>query len=233
MADEALYEFHDRKSLFNICVIFVAAVMDGNKVAVISVDPGGGNNRPPQIAPNVFYGSFWVAFIWPGIDIETVFMFLVTTGFHLFERRTGSGLHLIKQGGTESVAEISVVEMIDIAPEPVIAVPAFRNETMDMGIPFQVPSKGMENHDKTGSEIHGFVLLVKHLGNNSVHRMKETVKQCPAIKEKLPQVFVNGKDTMTVGGIDQLKGHGRSALHGVEIPTGRAEAAMAAERDKF
>ena len=136
MADEALYELHNRKSFFNICVIFVAVVMEGNKVAVIFVDPGGGSNRPPQIASNVFYGSFWVAFIWPGIDIETVFMFLVTTGFHLFERRTDSGLHLMKQGGTESVAEISVVEMIDIAPEPVNAVSAFRNETMDMGIPF-------------------------------------------------------------------------------------------------
>ena len=38
---------------------------------------------------------------------------------------------------------------------------------------------------------------------------------------------------MTVGDIDQLKGHGRSALHGVEIPTGRTEAAVAAERNEF
>ncbi len=63
--------------------------------------------------------------------------------------------------------------------------------------------------------------------------MKETVKQCSVIKEKLSQVFVNGKNTMTMSDIDQLKGHGCSALHGVEIPTGRAEAAVAAERDKF
>ena len=53
-----------------------------------------------------------------------------------FKGRADFCLHLIKQGGTESVAEISVVEMTDIAPETVIAVPAFRNETMDMGIPF-------------------------------------------------------------------------------------------------
>ena len=38
---------------------------------------------------------------------------------------------------------------------------------------------------------------------------------------------------MTVGDIDQLKSHGCGALHGVEIPTGRAEAAVAAERNKF
>ena len=54
-----------------------------------------------------------------------------------------------------------------------------------------------------------------------------------SFRKKLPELFINGKNTMTVGDIDQLKGHGRSALHGVEIATGRAEAAVAAERNKF
>ncbi|GFI58731.1 hypothetical protein IMSAG025_02195 [Muribaculaceae bacterium] len=38
---------------------------------------------------------------------------------------------------------------------------------------------------------------------------------------------------MTVGDIEQLKGHGSSTLHCVGISAGRAEAAMAAERNKF
>ena len=38
---------------------------------------------------------------------------------------------------------------------------------------------------------------------------------------------------MPVGDVNQLKGHGRSALHGIEISTGRAETAVAAERDEF
>ena len=38
---------------------------------------------------------------------------------------------------------------------------------------------------------------------------------------------------MAVGDINQLKGHGCSALHGIEISTGRAETAVAAERDEF
>ena len=102
-----------------------------------------------------------------------------------------------------------------------------------MRIPFQIPAKGMENHDKTGSEIHGHVLFEEHLGDHFVHSMKKTVKQCPVIKEKLPKVFVNSKNTMTVGDIDEFKGHGCSALHGVEISAGRAEAAVAAEGNKF
>lgn len=63
-------------------------------------------------------------------------MFLITESFHLIKGRADLCLHLIKKGGTESVAEIGVVEITDIAPETVAAVPAFRNETMDMGVPF-------------------------------------------------------------------------------------------------
>ena len=64
---------------------------------------------------------------------------------------------------------------------------------MDMWIPLQIPSKGMEHHDKSGSEIQGLVLLAKHLGNNTVHGMKGAVKQCPVIKGKLAEILVNGK----------------------------------------
>ena len=91
----------------------------------------------------------------------------------------------------------------------------------------------MKDHDKARSEIQGFILFKKQAGNNAVYGMEETVKERTVIQEKLPELFINGKNTMTVGDIDQLKGHGRSALHGVEIPTGRAEAAVAVERNKF
>ena len=91
----------------------------------------------------------------------------------------------------------------------------------------------MEDHDKTRGEIHGLVLFIKHVGNNTVYSMEETIKQCPVIKEKLPEVFVDGENTMPVGDIDQFKGHGGSTPHGIEIPASRAEAAVAAERDEF
>ena len=81
----------------------------------------------------------------------------------------------------------------------------------------------MENHDKTGGEIHGLVLLIKHMGDNIVYSMEETIKQCPVIKEKLPEIFVDGENTMPVGDIDQFKGHGGSASHGIEISTGRTK----------
>lgn len=102
-----------------------------------------------------------------------------------------------------------------------------------MRVPLQISAKGVEYHDETGSKVHGLILFKKHMGDNAVYGMEETVKEGTVIQEKLPELFINGKNTMTVGDIDQLKGHGRSALHGVEIATGRAEAAVAAERNKF
>ena len=44
---------------------------------------------------------------------------------------------------TESIAKESIVEMRDITPESIITVTAFRDETMDMRIPFEVSAKGM------------------------------------------------------------------------------------------
>ena len=91
----------------------------------------------------------------------------------------------------------------------------------------------MENHDKTRGEIQGLVLLIKHMGDNTVYSMEETIKQSVVIKEKLPEFFVDGENTMSVCDINQFKGHGGSASHGIEIPTGRTETAMTAERDKL
>ena len=233
MPDETFYELHNRKRFFDIGIIFVAVVMEGDKAAIIFVNPGGGNNRTSQIAPNVFYGGSGVAFSWLGIDIETVFVFPVTTGLNLFERRADPGFHFTQQCGAESIAEVGIVEVIDIAPETVTAVAAFGNQAVDMGVPFQISAKGVKDHDETGSKVHGLILFKKHTGDNAVYGMEETVKERTVIEEKLPELFINGKNTMTVGDIEQLKGHGSSTLHCVEISAGRAEAAMAAKRNKF
>ena len=102
-----------------------------------------------------------------------------------------------------------------------------------MGVPFQVSAKGVGNHDKTGSKVHGLILPKKHVGNNPVYGMKEAAKERTAIQKKLPETLINGKNTVAVGDIDELKGHRGGALHGVEISTGRAKTAVAAEGNEF
>ncbi len=63
--------------------------------------------------------------------------------------------------------------------------------------------------------------------------MEEAVKQSPVIQEKITKVLVNSENTMSMGNIDQFKGHSGSALHGIKVSTGRAETAVAAERNEF
>ena len=89
-------------------------------------------------------------------------MFPVTAGLYLLKRRTGFGFHFIQQSSAESIAEVGIVEVIDIAPETIIAVTAFRNQAVDMRIPFQISAKGVKNHDEIGSEVHGLILLKEH-----------------------------------------------------------------------
>ena len=49
----------------------------------------------------------------------------------------------------------------------------------------------------------------------------------------MPQFFINSKDTMSVGTLDQLKRHRSRTFLAVFNPTGGAKTALTAERDKF
>ena len=49
----------------------------------------------------------------------------------------------------------------------------------------------------------------------------------------MSEFLVNGKDAVAVVAPQELKGHGGGTLLAVLDATGRAEAALAAERDKF
>ena len=84
----------------------------------------------------------------------------------------------------------------------------------------------MEDHDETGSEVHGFILLKKHTGDNAVYGMEKTVEEGAVIEKKVPELFINGKDTMAVRDINKFKGHRGSTIHGIFISTGRAETAV-------
>ena len=44
-----------------------------------------------------------------------------------------------------------------MTPRAVVSAAAFGNETVNVGIPFEITAKGMKNHNKTRSKIHGFI----------------------------------------------------------------------------
>ena len=63
--------------------------------------------------------------------------------------------------------------------------------------------------------------------------MEETVKQGAIFKKERTEVFIDCKDTMSVSDVDELEGHGGSAIHRIFVATGGAETAMASKRNKF
>lgn len=53
------------------------------------------------------------------------------------------------------------------------------------------------------------------------------------MKEKMTEGFVNGKDKMPVGAVDELKGHSSRPVIGIFGTACRTKFRVAAERDKF
>lgn len=136
MLDEALNEFHNRNGFFYVFVIFMAVVVESDKISIIFIDPWSGDYRTAKITADIFNDGFGVTFVGFGIDIETVFMFPVAESLALFERGADPVFHFIKEGGAEGVTKESIVEVADITPEAIVTVTTFRNEAMDVGVPF-------------------------------------------------------------------------------------------------
>ena len=95
--------------------------------------------------------------------------------------------------------------MSDRAPEAIVTDTAFRNQAVDVRIPLEITPKGMEDHDKAGSEIFRCIHFEEHTRNNTGDRMKETVKKRTVEEKKVTKVLVNGKDAMTVMDSDHFK----------------------------
>ena len=208
-------------------------IVESDRITVIVIDPGSSDDRPAKITTDILSDYFGVTENRFSIDIETMFMFAVTSCFYFFKRRPDPDFQFIEESGAESTAEIVIVKVPDMTPGAVITVTAFGEEAVDMGIPFEIPAKSVEDHDISRGEIFGLVELEKHTGDDTGDRMEETVQERAVLEEKGTEIFINGKDAMAMADIDELKKHRGGAFHSVFITAGRAETAAATERDEF
>ncbi len=67
--------------------------------------------------------------------------------------------------------------MRDITPESIITVTAFRDETVDMRIPFKIPAKVCRTIIKPGVKFLCLFILENIARDNTGDGMKETVKE--------------------------------------------------------
>jgi len=65
-----------------------------------------------------------------------------------------------------------------------------------MGIPLEVATEGVENHDIARSEVHGFVNAEEHTGKDIGHGMKKTVQQGTVFEKKGTEIFIDGEDAV-------------------------------------
>lgn len=119
------------------------------------------------------------------------------------------------------------------APPSTAADTALGNKAVDMGFLYEVTTKGMENTDKTGREALGFIVFLEHAEDDTADGGEETAKEEALSEEERPELFSNGKDTMAVGDVKDLKGYGSGAVNGVFRTADGTETAVASERDKF
>ena len=233
VSDETFYEIHNRQSFFHILFILVAVIVESNGISIIPIDSGRGYNGPAKIAADVFSHYFRIAEIRFGIDIEALFMLGVTFRFYFFERRSDPVFQFIEKSSTESVTEIVVVKVFYMTPESIITVAAFGKEAVNVGIPFEIAAKSMKDHDIAGSKIFGMVQIKKHPRYNTGDGMKEAVQEGTVLKEKVAEIFINGKNAVAMLDTDKFERHTCGALHGIFVAAGGAKTAVTAEWNKL
>ena len=94
--DQPADELHSGDCFFHIFTIFVAVVMEGNKVPIVAVDAGSGDDRASKIAADIFDHCFRVAFVRLGIDIKTIFVLLIAAGLYFFEGWADQRFHFVQ-----------------------------------------------------------------------------------------------------------------------------------------
>jgi len=207
--------------------------VESNGISIIPIDPGCGYGGPAEIAADVFSHYFRIAEIRFGIDIEALFVLLVTFRFYFFKRRSDPVFQFIEKGSAERVTEIVEVKVFYMTPEAVITVTAFGKDAVDVRIPFKISAKSVENHDISGGEVFGMVQIEKHTGYDTGDGMKEAVEEGTVLKEEGAEVFINGKNAMAVLNTDELKRHTGGAFHSIFVSAGRTKAAVTTKRNKL
>jgi hypothetical protein len=189
-------------------VIFMPVVMKRNRMAVIMINAGGGDNGPSQISADVFDQFFWVGQSRFGVDVEAVGAIFVNVGFNLFEGFTEMLFHMVQEGGAERTAEEGVIEMLDCTPNSLVAGAAFGKKDMNMRVPFEVPAEGVKDANEAWGKMLGFIHLKKHARNNIAYSVKQAIQQLPVFTEIRAEFLGDGENTVAVFTVNQLKGHG-------------------------
>lgn len=120
-------ELKNGDGLFDVGIVLVTVVVkcDSAGLRIIFIDPFGSNDRPAKVTADVLGECLHIGEGGLGVDIESLVMYPVHPAFDLFEGRSETFMKKIQKDSTEGVAEVSIVEMADVAPGAVVGDPPF------------------------------------------------------------------------------------------------------------
>ena len=107
----------------------------------------------------------------------------------------------------KSVSKELKVKMFDRTPGRKVAGSTFRNEHMNVRVPFEIPAESMKDTEETRSELFSLIHIEEHTEDDIPDGLKKDIQARSVIKEKDTEFFRYGKDAMPVSTGDKFKGH--------------------------
>ena len=177
MYDQTIDKVNGRDTFRDGFMILMALIMERHIIPVIGINPGSGNDRSSKVPADIFHGDIRRTQVRFGSNIKAFGVVFVDLIFKPFKRRTQFRRELIKKDFMESQAQEDIIKMGIGPPGSKVTNAPFRNQGMNVRIPFQIPSKGMEDADKTRSKMFGPVKLEEHTQDDIPDRMEQAVKE--------------------------------------------------------
>lgn len=263
MDDQFLDEFNGRFD--HIITFFILVVMvkpmDNIGLLIVTDDaafsdagPAGithivGDARIDVIAM-VFVFKFFIFFLGPGMDVKSFRMIFIQDRSSVLERRADFFFDEAKQFVLEGLSQFGEIEMGEELEGIFIrGIDQFRNEGMDMRIPFEITAKGMEGGDHAKMIDMAVVLegIVRELDafspeladegsidksrNGIASSDEEDIEVGPVLAEPVSEAVRDGEDDMSVFGIEAERGGLDRKLFGIFDAAGITETRMAVSVD--
>ena len=263
MDDQFLDEFNGRFD--HIITFFILVVMvkpmDNIGLLIVTDDaafsdagPAGithivGDARIDVIAM-VFVFKFFIFFLGPGMDVKSFRMIFIQDRFSALERRADFFFDEAKQFVLEGLSQFGEIEMGEELEGIFIrGIDQFRNEGMDMRIPFEITAKGMEGGDHAKMIDMAVVLegIVRELDafspeladEGSIDKSRngvacsgeEEIEIRSVLAEPVSEAVRDGEDDMSVFVIEAERGGLDRKLFGIFDAAGITETRMAVSVD--
>ena len=263
MDDQFLDEFNGRFDDIITFFILVIMIVPMNNIGLLIVtdDAAFSDARPAGIThivgdaridviAMVFVFKFFIFFLGLGMDVKSFRMIFIQDRSSVLERRTDFFFDEAKQFILEGLSELGEIEMGEELEGIFIrGIDQFRNEGMDMRIPFEITAKGMEGGDHAKMIDMAVVLegIVRELDafspeladEGSIDKSRngvacgdeEDIEVGPVLAEPVSEAVRDGEDDMSVFGIEAERGGLDRKLFGIFDAAGITETRMAVSVD--